>query len=216
MFHEYRTPYRIESDRTVIRCWDPHDASKMQEAVNLSVDSLLPWMPWAKGEPRDYRTKIPLLRHFRGDFDLGNDYVFGVFTTDESEVVGGCGLHTRAGQYSLEIGYWVSTKFQNHGYATEVTRSLIKAAFELSDIDNVQIKCSTDNKPSLRVIEKVGFQKEGILRHAAKDANEVFQDLFVAIYLRSDYDVGPIRAEPVRAFSVVNEVILEPTCHENE
>ena len=40
---------------------------------------------------------MTLLRRFRGRFDLSEDFVYGVLTSDESEVVGGTGLHTRDG-----------------------------------------------------------------------------------------------------------------------
>ena len=55
-------------------------------------------MPWAADEPKPVEEKAELLRFFRGRFDLGEDFVYGVFARDESEVVGGTGLHTRIGR----------------------------------------------------------------------------------------------------------------------
>lgn len=203
-----RTPYRIETARTIIRCWNPSDAEKVQRAVSASVDSLLPWMPWAKGEPRDFHSKIDVLRQFRGSFDLGHDFVFGVLTKDDSEVIGGCGLHTRAGAFAFEIGYWINVEYQNQGYATEVTRALVKTAFELSDIDNIQIRSDVRNKASIRVIEKVGFAVEGTLRHRMKDANDEFSDSLAAILLRDDYARSRLSAEPVKAWNAIGEAVL--------
>jgi hypothetical protein len=40
---------------------------------------------------------VQLLRGFRGRFDLGQDFAYGIFVPDDSEVLGGTGLHTRAG-----------------------------------------------------------------------------------------------------------------------
>lgn len=82
-----RTPYRLETARTIVRCWNPEDAEMLQRAISASVDSLLPWLPWAKGEPHDFHTKIDVLRRFRGVFDLGQDYFFGVLTKDGREVM---------------------------------------------------------------------------------------------------------------------------------
>jgi RimJ/RimL family protein N-acetyltransferase len=208
MFRQDAVPYRIETARSVIRCWSPKDAVIFQKALNASVDSLLPWLPWAKGEPEDYRTKIDTLRYFRGSFDLGQDFVYGIFTAEEDEVIGGCGLHTRAGKFSLEIGYWINKTYQNVGYATEITRALAKTAFELSDIDNIQIHCDVRNAPSLRVIEKVGFKTEGVLLHKQKDANGEFQDLQIAAFLREDYLRSDLKKEHIKAFNVLDEAIL--------
>ncbi|MCE2503655.1 MAG: hypothetical protein J4G05_06325 [Chlorobi bacterium] len=62
--------YRIETERLVIRCWEPKDALLLKSAVDLSIDHLLPWMPWAKHEPQTFEEKVELLRMFRGKFDL--------------------------------------------------------------------------------------------------------------------------------------------------
>src|SRR5262249_24384090 len=40
-------PYRIVTERLVLRCWEPSDAAALKEAVDASIDHLLPWMPWA-------------------------------------------------------------------------------------------------------------------------------------------------------------------------
>ena len=208
MFHANSVPYRICTSRTVIRCWNPKDAALIQSAINASVDSLLPWLPWAKDEPKDYTSKIDLLRYFRGSFDLGKDFVYGIFNADESEVLGGCGLHTRAGKYAFEIGYWVNKDYQNKGYATEITRGLVKTAFELSDIDHINIHCDVDNAASLRVIEKVGFRKEGVLLHEQKDADGVFRDLVVAVLLRDDYLSSGIKDDRIMVYDAIDQELL--------
>jgi RimJ/RimL family protein N-acetyltransferase len=38
-------PYRIETERMVLRCWDPADAGLLKEAIDASLDHLRPWMP---------------------------------------------------------------------------------------------------------------------------------------------------------------------------
>ncbi|MES2731624.1 MAG: hypothetical protein V4714_07745 [Bacteroidota bacterium] len=43
--------YRIETDRLVIRCYEPSDAEKLKNAITESLDHLRPWMPWAQNEP---------------------------------------------------------------------------------------------------------------------------------------------------------------------
>ena len=55
-------------------------------------------MPWAYTSPQEFDVKAALLRRFRGNFDLGQDFVFGIFAPDETRVLGGTGLHTRAGR----------------------------------------------------------------------------------------------------------------------
>ena len=122
--------YKIISDRLAITCWNPIFAKKLDQAINDSRESLLPWMPWAKATPTLVE-RTNLLRSFRSEFDTDTDYVYGVFDAEENEVIGGSGLHKRVGAHGFEIGYWINIHHQNKGYATETSASLIRAGFEL-------------------------------------------------------------------------------------
>src|SRR4051812_43372212 len=89
--------YRIDTDRLVIRCWRPQDAPALARAVTASLDHLRPWMPWVGEEPVALRARVDRLRQFRSKFDADQDYFYGVFDRDDATVLGGAGLHTRAG-----------------------------------------------------------------------------------------------------------------------
>lgn len=93
-----RIPYRIEiEDGLVLRCWEPRDAPLLKEAVDSSPEHLREWMPWAHDEPQELEQKAALLRQFRVRFDLGQDFVYGIFASDESEVLGGTGRKASCG-----------------------------------------------------------------------------------------------------------------------
>jgi len=119
------TAYRIETDRLLVRCYSPEDAPKLKEAIDASLDHLRPWLPWAKNEPDTLDTKVELLRRFRGNFDLGNDFIHGIFSADDSVVLGGAGLHPRVGPNALEIGYWIRGACKRQGARTHEHRSFL-------------------------------------------------------------------------------------------
>lgn len=157
-------PYRIASERLLLRCWDPADAPLLKEAVDESLAELLPWMPWAAEEPQPLSAKVELLRGFRGRFDLGKEFVYGIFTPDESAVVGGTGLHARGGDDAFEIGYWIRTSHAGRGFATESSAVLTRVAFELCGVDRVDIRVDSANSASARIPRKLGFHEEATLR----------------------------------------------------
>jgi RimJ/RimL family protein N-acetyltransferase len=157
-------PYRIESERLVIRCWEPEDAPLMKEAVDSSLEHLRPWMPWAHFEPQTIDEKIELARTFRGEFDLGTNFVYGVFEPDESRALGGGGLHPRGGEGSLEIGYWIRADAIGQGLATELAAVLTRVGFEKVELDRVDVQVDPENERSLNVPRKLGFVEEGRLR----------------------------------------------------
>jgi RimJ/RimL family protein N-acetyltransferase len=157
-------PYRIESERLVIRCWEPEDAPLLKEAVDSSLDHLRPWMPWAQFEPQTLDEKLELVRSFRGQFDLGTNFTYGLFDDEESRAVGGSGLHPRGGEESLEIGYWIRADAIGRGFATEVSAVLTRVGIEKCGLTRVDISVDPENERSLAVPRKLGYVEEGRLR----------------------------------------------------
>ena len=156
--------YRIETERLVVRCYNPSDAQMLADSVAENVEHLKPWMPWAHYEPEPFEAKVERLKRFRDEFDLGQDYIYGIFDKKETRLIGGTGLHTRVGAEQLEIGYWMHKDFINQGLVTESTAALVKVAFEVIHIHRLEIHCDPGNHASAAIPRKLGFTHEGTLR----------------------------------------------------
>lgn len=202
-----KTAYRIETERLVIRCWDPKDAALIQEAAAASKEHLLPFMPWAVNEPQTVEQKVELTRRFRGLFDRGEDYVYGIFNRDESRVLGGTGLHTRLKDNALEIGYWLHKDFINQGYVTESTAALTKVAFELYHVDRMEIHCSVENLASASIPRKLGYVHEATRRRLGfahgKPSDSMIWTLFA-----DEYPNTPNASAAIRVFDVLGNSLL--------
>ena len=198
-------PYRIETERLVIRCYEPDDAPLLKAAVDSSIDHLLPWMPWARYEPQSVEDKVELCRMFRGQFDLDQNYVYGIFTADESEQLGGSGFHKRANEGSLEIGYWVSSGAVGQGIATEATAVQTRAALELCGIDRVDIQVEPRNERSLAIPRRLGFTEEGTLRRRLDPGgeDEPHRDSVVFSMLREELAGSPCLGFDYVAYDVL-------------
>jgi RimJ/RimL family protein N-acetyltransferase len=182
-------PYRIETERLVIRCYDPEDAPLLKAAVDSSIEHLLPWMPWARFEPQSVEDKMELCRMFRGQFDLDQNYVYGIFSRDETEQLGGSGFHKRANEGSLEIGYWVAASAIGRGIATEVTAVQTRAGFELAGLDRIDIQVDPANDRSLAIPRKLGFTEEGRLRRRLEaHENGPLRDSVIFSLLREELE----------------------------
>jgi RimJ/RimL family protein N-acetyltransferase len=201
-------PYRILTERLVLRCWDPGDAPLLKEAIDSSLENLGRWMPWAREEPTTIEEKAQLLRRFRGRFDLGKDFVYGIFDSDETEVVGGTGLHTRAGENALEIGYWIRDSRVGNGYATEATAALTRVAFEISGVDRVEIRVDPANTTSLGIPRRLGFDEEGVLRRRLPAGDDGLADVTIfSLFAHEAARKPPARAR-LEAFDALGERLL--------
>ena len=56
---------------------------------------------------------------------------------------------------------------RGHGYGTEAVRLLLDFAFKDLNLHRVYLRVFVTNEAALRVYEKVGFVREGVLREAA-------------------------------------------------
>jgi RimJ/RimL family protein N-acetyltransferase len=138
-------PYRIETERLVLRCWDPADAPLLKDALDSSLEHLQPFMDWAHDEPQAVEAKAELLRGFRAAFHTGASFVMGIFDRTEDQVLGGTGLHPRIGPGGLEIGYWVRASATRQGIATEVSAALTRVGFEVCEADRIEIRIEPRN-----------------------------------------------------------------------
>jgi RimJ/RimL family protein N-acetyltransferase len=200
-------PYRIETERLVIRCYEPEDAPLLKAAVDSSIEHLLPWMPWARFEPQSVEDKVELCRMFRGQFDLGQNYIYGIFSADETEQLGGSGLHPRANEGSLEIGYWVAASAIGRGIATEVTAALTRAGFEIAGLDRIDIQVEPTNDRSLAIPRKLGFIEEGTLRRRLEPQVDGLprRDSVLFSMLREELSGSPCMQYAYAAYDSVGE-----------
>lgn len=200
--------YCVRTERTVIRCWNPSDAVLLKEAIDSSLGHLRPWMPWAEQEPTEVEAKVELLRSFRGRFDLGQDFTYGIFDPDEKRVLGGTGLHTRIGQGALEIGYWIRADCINRGLATEVAAALTRVAFDVNQVNRVEIHCDPSNVRSAAVPRKLGFTHEATLRQRVPGRGGELRDEMIWTLLRSEYPESPAARCSIEAYDAIGARII--------
>ena len=199
--------YSIETERLLIRCYHPADAELVKQAVDQSLDHLLPWMPWANNDPEPVEQKRDRLREFRGQFDLGKDYVYGIFNKDESVLIGSTGLHTRVGPNAREIGYWIHKDQVKKGYATEAVKALIKVGFEIESLERIEIHCDPQNYASQAIPEKLGFEHEATLKNRITNARGQKRDAMIWSLFREQYEKAPFTHFQLKAFDVIDRQI---------
>jgi RimJ/RimL family protein N-acetyltransferase len=177
----------------LIRCYAPDDAPLVKEAVDSSLDHLRTFMDWAWAAPEPVGTTRKRLRAFRDAFRHGDDWIYGLFTPDGSEILGGAGLHRRIGPDALEIGYWIRASRVRQGLATEAAGALTRLAFERCGAIRVEIHVDPANEPSIAVAERLGFARDGVLRKRLPPVRpgEPRRDEVILSLLDEEYAASP-------------------------
>ena len=203
----FNPAYRVETQRLVVRCYNPADAALLAESVSESVEHHRPWLPWAYAEPEPLEEKFQRLKRFRGMFDLGQDFVYGIFDPNETKLLGGTGLHTRLGPGQLEIGYWIHKDFSNQGFVTESTAALVKVAFEIIHVHRIEIHCDPGNTASPAIPRKLGFTHEGTLRGKTRFI-DAWSDSMIWGLLENEYPDSPSAKAEIKVFDANGQQVL--------
>jgi len=154
-----RKPFSsIKTPRLILRPYSIQDAQELHNSMKDGTDHLLPWLPWAEGEPQPLPEKQKLITTFIEKFNTLQDFVYGIFDHSNTRLLGGTGLHPRVGPNNIEIGYWIRHGETKKGYATEASYAMIRAAL-LLDIQLVIIRMHANNKASTRIPQKLNFQE---------------------------------------------------------
>jgi RimJ/RimL family protein N-acetyltransferase len=88
------------------------------------------------------------------------DAYLGIWHRTSESLAGMIGAHLH-GLNLIEIGYWTSATFRDQGYATEAAAGLIAALRALLPDRQVVAECRPENRPSWRVLTKLGFRPTG-------------------------------------------------------
>lgn len=109
--------------------------------------------------------------------------------TVNGKAVGGIGYHPMDDVYSknAEIGYWLGESYWNKGILSEAVPALVKHVFKTTDIIRIYAGTFSPNLASMRVLEKSGFTKEGVLRKSIFKNGE-FMDEHLYSILKEDWE----------------------------
>ena len=106
---------------------------------------------------------------------------------EDGAFLGWCSLSRWNADYrSAALGYCLDSGAWGRGCATEAARALLQWAFDTLDLNRVQAETDTRNAASARVLEKLGFVREGTLREDCVVHGEV-SDSWVYGLLRREW-----------------------------
>ena len=107
--------------------------------------------------------------------------IFAIASADEA--IGCIGMLPQddVARISAEVGYWLGEPFWNHGIATDALRALTEYAFSELDLIRLYATVMEWNPASTRVLEKAGYQYEGLLRKSVIKDGEILDQWLYAI-----------------------------------
>lgn len=167
-------PVRIQLTKSLLREWRRGDEpSLVRHANNRSI-----WINVRDTFPHPY-TQADARSWIRLAGTTGLNRVFAIDV--DGFAVGAIGVRPGedVNRLTAEIGYWLGEEYWGRGIATEAVEAVTRYAFDTLGMARVYADVFEWNAASMRVLEKAGFSREGVLRASAvKDRQIVDQVVY--------------------------------------
>jgi RimJ/RimL family protein N-acetyltransferase len=159
----------LVGSRLVLRPWRDGDQASLQKNANNPnvARNLGAFFP----NPYTLEHALDWVRKHRDGPESDRDFAICV----DGEAVGGIGCHPGNGIYACRatIGYWLGEEYWGRGIATEALQLLTQHAFARLDLARLEATVFEWNTASCRVLEKVGYEREALLRKSAVKDGQV-------------------------------------------
>ena len=153
----------LKSNLVRLRQLRHKDIQTMAPLVTKHVVRYLVHVPF----PYEIEDARRFVNKSRRNFRLKKERTFAIELVGNGSLVGVISLQKiDRNNKNAQISYWIGKNYWNLGIATESINLLIRYAFWVLRLHKVYANVLATNRASIRVLEKNGLKKEGVLKHS--------------------------------------------------
>lgn len=146
--------------------------------------------PWEPTWPSDDLTRASFRRRLRRQAeDMARDesFAFLIFDSTSDELLGGLTLGgvRRGVAQAATLGYWMGAPHAGKGRMTRAVAATVRFGFDTLRLHRIEAACIPDNAPSIALLERNGFQREGFARAYLK-INDAWRDHILLALLEGE------------------------------
>lgn len=175
----------LHTERLVIRPFVAADAARLAElAGTRRVADTTVSIP----HPYSPDQALADIDKYNEEFQLGSGAYFAIALREApQDLIGGALIKSIERPHEQgELGYWIDETHGGQGYVTEAGHAMLDYAFNMEGLHRVCAYHMVRNAASGRVLERLGMQKEGRLRHMVKKWGE-YEDVLLWAILREEF-----------------------------
>jgi RimJ/RimL family protein N-acetyltransferase len=152
------TEVLLATPRLVLRRFEAGDAPVL--AAYRSDPDVARYQSWEA--PVSLAAATDLVRSSAaGDPEAPGWFQYAVSLRSSPEPIGDVGVCLHGNGMQADIGFTLAPKYQGHGYATEAVQRVVEHLFRDRGLHRVSAECDARNVRSARLLERVGFRREG-------------------------------------------------------
>lgn len=186
----------IRGENVYLRTPTGTDFAQWADLRERSRPFLAPWEPLWPVDDLSRSSFKRRLKRYQREMREDTGYAFFLFHAESDRLMGGARLsHIRRGvAQSCSLGYWMGEDYAYKGYMTDAVRAVAPFVFGALRLHRIEAACLPHNTASIRLLEKVGFQREGRAR-SYLCINGAWQDHLMFALLEGDIMRTELNAE---------------------
>jgi len=144
---------------------------------------LTPWEPtWPENDLTRTAFRARMRRYAR-DVRADAAYPYFIYRRSDGVLIGGLtlGQVRRGVAQATSLGYWMGEPYAGKGHMTDAVRALAPFVFQTLRLRRIEAACLPNNTASIRLLERVGFVREGYARSYLCIAGEWRDHLLYAL-----------------------------------
>ena len=158
--------HKIETERLLIRAPHRRDHAEWTSLREGNRTHLERWEPrWTEHEfsARSFRKRV---KWYAEGARRDTSYSFLIFARSDGRMLGGITLDAvrRGTTQRAVLGYWLGEEHTGKGFMAEAVRALVAYGFRDLRLHRIEAASIPENVPSVRVLERTGFEREGYMR----------------------------------------------------
>jgi RimJ/RimL family protein N-acetyltransferase len=173
----------LSTPRLVLRPFTQADAPRVQTLASeyeVALNTARIPHPYPKGAAEAW------IAENEAEIAAGKCACFAIVEQATGDVIGAIGFCLEPQHRRAELGYWLGSAYWNRGYATEAARAILEWAFRELGLERVHAYHYARNVASGRVLQKIGMQREGLLRRHILKWGEFVDEVVYGI-LRDEF-----------------------------
>ncbi len=193
-----RDNFRLVGREVYLRFPHLADHAEWASLRERSRAFLEPWEPRWPGDDLTRSAFQHRIRRYEADFDSGLALPLLVCLKGSNRLAGGLtiGSIRRGASESCMLGYWMGEPTAGKGLMGDALATVLPHVFDKMQLHRIEAACIPDNARSLRLLEKVGFRREGYLNGYLK-INGAWRDHLLYALLAEDFQTS--RANTAKA-----------------
>ena len=162
----------LETERLLLRKITVEDAEELYKNVYSNYDYIKFYFQVPLNTFEDY---LPLVEKYKGWYDNGNHFGWGIMIKETKEMIGHIQLHSKDGlNNNCKIAYVIGYDFRKKGYAREAVRAVLNFGLNIANYHRIDAEIVYSHVDSIALVEAVGMSYE----YTRKDGYKLGDDYY--------------------------------------